>query len=773
MRNFLRLVLLGAAAIACLATTASGASAACPNEALRSGASAGLPDCRAYEQVTPVEKNDQSAPSTRAGFIYEPSVSANGDRAAYFSLGNFAGAPAGASFYLSTRAGGAWSTENIAPALSSDEGPGCFSEYPWFSPDLSRGILSLGVSLICGVDEPALVEGEPRNEERGAGGSLVRNMFVRDDNTGTYQLLDITPPGVDGETPQFEGASPDLTHVVFNEKANLTPEATSGGGVYEWSSGSVKLVSMIPTPGETSCTGSECVPKAIAHVGDVGGTGQGRNAHAVSDDGSRVYFKTGNECGKGAECLFLREGDTTTQVDASQGSGASEGGHFMTASPDGSSVIFTDASKLTADSTATSANPDLYRYSVESGTLTDLTVDTTDANGADVRGLVAASEDASYLYFVADGILAANANSHGDTAISGQPNLYLSHAGVTTFIATLDSTSESDGSDWEPTSAWAAHVTPDGTHLAFNSIRSLTGYDNLIGDGSSSCGLDYVHVPTGNPNCNEVYVYDAGANRLACASCNPSGAQPLGASWLIGTKECNYCGRQTNWSLTRNISEDGNRIFFDSEDALVAGDTNGMQDVYEWERDGTGSCESSADGGGCVYLVSSGRSSLASRFYEAGANGNDVMFTTYQSLVGQDHDGLGDLYDARVDGGIASQNPPPVTPCSGEECSSSLTTAPAPPFAGSVIFAGAGNLVPAKRHTQAKGGKRSSKHARRRRLKRALKRCDAKQRHNRHKRRRCKRRVTRRLGGGHAYDRRQRHARHARRTGRGPRGGAR
>lgn len=730
------------AALLLAAAPAAWGSASCPNEQFRTGPGASLPDCRAYEQVTPVDKNDQSAPSTRSGIILEPQVSTDGDRAAYFSLGDFAGAPAGASFYLARRGEGSWSTQNIAPALGSDPEPGCFSEYPWDSPDLSRGILSLGVSFECGVDEPPLVAGEPEGVD-------VRNMFLRDNSTGSYQLIDVTPPGVTPATPVFEGGSTDLAHVVFAETAQLTPEASpSGSNLFEWTSGSVSLVSLTPPSGQTSCSGSACVPATYGGLGYWPGE---RVAHAVSDDGSRVFFS--NSTG----ALYLREGDTTTQVDASQGgSGASGGGAFMTASADGSSVIFTDVSKLTADSTATSGSPDLYRYEVGNGKLTDLTVDATDPNGADVLGLVGAGEDDSYLYFVAEGVLATNPNSRGDTATLGQPNLYLWHAGATRFIATLD---PADQDDWRLSERYGAHVTPDGAHLAFNSIRSLTGYDNVISDGSSSCGVQNNGNPSGNPHCNEVYLYNASTNGLACASCNPSGTRPQGASWARGVKSCNYCSSETNWSLTRNLSEDGSRLFFDSEDALVPGDTNGVRDVYEWEQDGIGSCESSAQGGGCVHLISSGRSGNASIFYEASASGDDVMFTTYQSLVGQDDDGLGDLYDARVDGGLASQNPLPTTPCSGEECRSALTTPPTPLVAASTIFSGAGNLTPVKPARKMTNSRR------------ALKRCKAKHPRNRRKLRGCRRRARRRLNGANASGRRD--GRHVRRVHRGAHGGAR
>ena len=114
--------------------------------------------------------------------------------------------------------------------------------------------------------------------------------------------------------------------------------------------------------------------------------------------------------------------------------------------------------------------------------------------------------------------------------------------------------------------------------------------------------------------------------------------------------------------MTRNLSEDGSRVFFQTQEALVPQDKNGQTDVYEWEREGAGSCEHasasfSASNGGCLYLISTGESDKPSYFGDASANGSNVFFFTRQSLVGQDRDENYDIYDARIDGGIAAQNP--------------------------------------------------------------------------------------------------------------------
>jgi hypothetical protein len=120
------------------------------------------------------------------------------------------------------------------------------------------------------------------------------------------------------------------------------------------------------------------------------------------------------------------------------------------------------------------------------------------------------------------------------------------------------------------------------------------------------------------------------------------------------------------------VSNDGSRVFFDSEDVLAAHDTDGVQDVYEWERDGAGGC---ALASGCVYLISSGTSEDVSQFVAAGENGNDVFFVTRSALVPEDRDEKIDMYDARVHGGfsVASNK---LAACEGEGCLGPLGAAP-------------------------------------------------------------------------------------------------
>ena len=169
----------------------------------------------------------------------------------------------------------------------------------------------------------------------------------------------------------------------------------------------------------------------------------------------------------------------TLRVDAAQGAPQPEAAHavFQTASSDGSRVFFTDANKLTADSTASEneilKDRDLYELDLTTKTLTDLTVDHNSGESADVLGVIlGASEDGSYVYFVANGVLASGAQrgncpEGSEAAVSGAAcSLYVAHFNgaaweAPVFIARL----ASEGfPDWQPLTKGIRH--PDHPRFA-------------------------------------------------------------------------------------------------------------------------------------------------------------------------------------------------------------------------------------------------------------------------------------------------------------------
>ncbi len=179
--------------------------------------------------------------------------------------------------------------------------------------------------------------------------------------------------------------------------------------------------------------------------------------NAISSDGSRVFFST--EEGEEGEAPGLYMRDTkkgeTLKISAAQGvvepTGEESEVDFQAASSDGSRVFFTDTAPLTPESTQRQAREaDLYECEIieTDGKLAcDLKDLTPLASGgsADVLNVIPGiSENGSYVYFVANGVLAPGAkpgqcvHEAQEVAPAGATcNLYVWHEGTITFIAAL------------------------------------------------------------------------------------------------------------------------------------------------------------------------------------------------------------------------------------------------------------------------------------------------------------------------------------------------
>jgi hypothetical protein len=216
----------------------------------------------------------------------------------------------------------------------------------------------------------------------------------------------------------------------------------------------------------------------------------------------------------------------------------------------------------------------------------------------------------------------------------------------------------------------AARVSADGQTLLFRSV--------------------------GRASEPELYLYRTGQG-ISCISCNPTGEAPAGPAGVQGIPMPLLNATRFNPLMTRNLSRDGRRAFFDSADRLVSSDHNKVNDVYEWEAKGKGSCNEEAVAGGCLYLISGGAEGAGpSWFGDADEEGKNVFFFTAQPLVAQDRDELVDVYDARVGGGIAKQEEEPTVPCEGEAgCRGAAPLPPSTPSPGSTSFTGRGNPKPA------------------------------------------------------------------------------
>jgi hypothetical protein len=617
-------------------TTQASAQASCPNEQARGGFSAGLPECRAYELVTPPGKSSaQPDTFTEASFNEEnengetesdyigglrDSVAAtDGDRFAYESAEVMPGAQTPGLEFLATRGPNGWSSEDALPLRPYTANRCTFpvssqTVVVKYSPDLSRTILidnakqgthdQSEFSEGCRGEDVEVVSGEP----------FEQNLLAHDNEDGAYQLVNLTPADVEPEPATFIAASADLNVVVFSERSKLTPDAVSGAeNLYEWSEGALRLLKLELPSG---------APVAGSSV-------------SFSADGSDLLFTANGN-------LYVRvDGERTVQVDeAREGSGPGGGGELAAVSANGSQVFFTDnaTAGLTSDTVAGSGK-NLYVYNVSTGQQSDLTpVADAKATFKDI------SEDGSYVYFSSEGVQSGSqTNQLDETAQNGKPNLYVEHDGTNTFVmnATLITPPKDDGN--------IEAISRNGAFLAFESTNSLTGYDN---------SGDY-----------EIYLYSALANRFECASCNPSGEAPTDRGAILG-------------GVPDGVSDNG-QVFFETREALLPRDTNGQWDVYEFDYIGG------------LHLISTGTGTGASVLADASVTGNDVFFRTSQSLVPQDSfQEANKIYDARVDGGFPEAALPPAC-TTADACRAAAS--PQPSIYGepaSQTFSGAGNLVP-------------------------------------------------------------------------------
>jgi DNA-binding beta-propeller fold protein YncE/Tol biopolymer transport system component len=623
-----------------------------------------LPDGRAYEMVSPPQKNNADLPMGSPGLSVAPlQASPDGEAITYAAFTAFADPQSspGANQYISRRGAGGWSTQNITPP---DEESYLTDPLRGFSEDLSK-------AAVVTLEPPLLPEAAKG----------FHNLYAMDTAS---EAVALASPGV----PQIQirrltycvdyaGASADFSRIFFAANGALregdpVPPFAEQTNLYEWSAAEgLRLVSVLPN-------GNPAQPKDIRGFGDARhcrGTPAEPLRNAISADGSKAFWSAGGR-------LYARiGGEGTVQLDLKQGGpGPSSGGVFRAASADGSKVFFTSKNKLTPAGTAEAGSGpgDLYRYDFEQ----PLGARLEDLSTKGILGVLGASEDGEAAYFASEAVLDAEPGPAGESAQAGEPNVYLWRAGQgTRFIATLSDTPEASGGvdlfNWrDETNKQTARVSPDGRHLVFVSIRPLTGYDNTDQE-------------TDKPAA-QIFLYDAEAEELRCASCNPTGARPLGPSRVPVWS--------TPYQQPRYLSDDGTRVFFESPDSLEEADTNATLDVYEFELSGAGSCTAQSPtyvpaSGGCIYLLSSGKPGGAPQLLDASAEGEDVFIAARQRLVPRDEDENADVYDVRV-GGFEPPLPPPPVPCAGEACRGAVGSPPpsAPP--GTAVFQGPGDPKP-------------------------------------------------------------------------------
>jgi hypothetical protein len=631
------------------------AAESCPNEAFRTGASASLPDCRAYELVTPADKGRTQA-LTFTGDA-KAAISSNGERVALQTIVPFGPNPslAGARAIFSRTSTG-W---EMGSAVAS-QANGYSIEMRLFSPDLSQVAFESETGLNFGdVSENVAFE-------VGAIG-------------GKYALVASIPrEEVANLNTQFLGASGDFGHVLLTSidhellsgAEGAAAEATDSGALdlYDWSDGHLQLINIKKD--------DSLVNQCGATLGAGGGSGASKDTiHAVSEDGSKVFFTvpgktssaSGPGCGEPTRLYMRIAGGEPVEVSAPEpGITPSEvlPVRYNYATPDGSKVFFNTETALTSDDTS-KANK-LFEYDTEAPAGTRLK--RIASNVPTTKGVGPGSAAFSGYFFAEDGSVVYTESERGDLQ---EIDRYDTTTGKRTFVA-------------------MAHI-PEGA--GERSYSTSNGEFFLF----PSQGVEDEPRGVGH---EELYRYDHASESVMCVTCGSGSVVPTqGGDLRVSFKTVLETEDETP-ALTQ-ISEDGQEVFFQTTAQLVPQDTNSTimsgsstnetpgLDVYEWEAEGAQEAPGvfCRDIYGCTHLLSSGEAVGPARLLGASTDGRDVFFESAARLVPQDTDEFPDIYDARVGGGFAPMPAPP-------ECLSCQGVGSPPPLfspGASGSFMGAGN----------------------------------------------------------------------------------
>jgi len=625
--------------------------AGCPNESFRTGPSANLPDCRAYELVTPPDTNGRlvgaietfGGPLQVGGFPTEL-MSPSGRRFAYLSYTSPLLSPGEANgttdLYKAERTEAGWVTVrqlNPPGSVATMPVPGGIASDHLYATTRVGNDLS---SMALGGETDYLVNPDGTYELIGVG-SLGTEPFVRTRwiTEGGAHVVFATGHAIDQSNACKVGC----------EVRQLEPDAapTGTGAIYDRpADGPTHVVSLLP--------------------GDVlAGTGQEAFYKGTSKDASSIAFGI-----EGVLYVRVHNGDAPNE-ETLEVAGASP--TFAGLSDEGRYLFYLAAGNI-------------HRFDTEAGGS-----ETINATG-DAK-VVAVSGDGSHVYYVSESQI------NGEGAL-GQPNLYVWSGGAAKYIATV-LPSDLEGtpglamwttavvgiSDGETgPGASTARTTPDGTVLVFESDAPLTSYDN--GDHT------------------EIYRYEDGKG-LICISCNPA-VEPAASDARLQDLAATSVA-----TVIHNVTDDGNRIFFETPEALVSRDTSGVNDIYEWREE---------EGVAELSLISSGQSieykpadspfpfkPSANVLLSVTPDGRDVAFLAQDILVsGAGQGGTTAIWDARVDGGFPAPQSPAI--CSEEQCRLSQDASLPLVAPQSETTAGSGNVKPRKRHRHCRRRARHRRH---------------------------------------------------------------
>jgi hypothetical protein len=656
------LVLLALALMQLVLAAAPALAESCPNAAERFGASANLPDCRAYELVTPAIKEDNSNLFDVFGF-------ADGEHVFYNGIAPFPGAQAGGiTPTLSYRTPEGWVTR----ALTPPQGPG-ESETLFTSGNADPLMPAAFTSDFSTAFVDSTFAADPRDQ------NLTHDVYRVDVASGASSLESLPDSGPMTESiyhPSGEyagseiygsllvGASDDGSRVFFTDVVKIptapgTPAVTAsvGSEIYERHDDHTYLVGVLPD-------GS--IPNCGAELGE-GGFNNLQSSYqqymygAVAADGANVVFRTPAESetpscnaayNRHEGSLYLREDNGTPQARTVQLPGIV----YLGRSLDGTKIF--SGGDLEGDA----GGGPLYVYDIATGQATKI----------GTGELLTASADGSVVYYLADPAL-------NITLGGAEQKLMIYDHGVTKTVPGAGpgyaGKTLQNGTNYLGILARESLpvTTSDGSKLLFLDRVDLTAY-NSAGPGCTSLnesikGSQKTYLLE---HCDEAYIYDLETNAFTCVSCSPDGTPPSTGTELFIPPGLTSQTPQATYSLTQN----GSRAFFETANSLVPQDTNGQTDVYEWEN-------------GHIYLISSGQGVQGSRLDGVSSNGDDVIVQTADVLLPQDVENSTQIYDARVGGGFPYTTP--VYGCDSGQCQGPQTPAPAFSPPASATFVGVGN----------------------------------------------------------------------------------
>jgi hypothetical protein len=621
---------------------------ACPNEALRTGPSAFLPDCRAFEQLTPVNKEGaQEIFNYGSSVGYENAFAA--DDGDHFMLAKATTKwGAGQSPYFFARTSSGWQVT----AGTAQPTAGIFAAASKiFSPDLSEfGFEAQWTTSSSNSSRDVEFEAGP------PGGPYVTVASV---------------PSADAEPGGWVGSSADFSKLVLqvadHSLVNKTQTHTlQGEDLYEYSKGELRQANVTgPGAGVTigSCGATFAlspparIPAQAVHTATF---------YPVSYDGSHVFFEAapGKDCSE-AKHLYVRV------------NGGSENAETIDLGP----YVFVRANREGTEALLEKregANPGLYLYRSGSAPQFLPSSGVLVETGASPLQSFTVSEDLSTVY-----IRVGQANTASTQAIYR----YDVPAGRLSFLTQIEA---------GPRTYYAS--SPDGRYFYFDA-ETVAG---LPGGGQE---LEQPHAGH-HGHTSQVYRYDSAEASIQCMSCASSfDPEPKlsalfteGEERTVASTDGDYVFFDTPAALLASdvdgeVAPEGLKAF---------GGEHGSQnysvssDVYEWRREGVGGC---AHVQGCLALITTGNGGFLNILLGTTSTGDDVFFATKESLLPSDNDTALDIYDARVNGGF----PEPARPveCAGDSCSTPFAP-PSEVTPSSATFQGAGNQ-PAASPPAAKG----------------------------------------------------------------------